>query len=257
MALDTDLSGLLECMRVDEELDEPNLDDSVDLGPAHTACLDLSSEDEDDPEEDTTSTGAFSLRNRTKRYRAHHDAQPDSLRESVRAVLIYMHMLKLDLPLLLWALSYNLPKLVADSLAKTERTALLSSDELPSLLRIWGRPPRRHSKGVQSKGAAAALDAFSMERVIAISQREMVDVGGYMRTQPSDLLVESLLSIKMSDMRRDVQARAPTLWTVLRECSWSSRQEKKNIQKNPDTVGFSRHKWAHDNLLPIMHRPCS
>lgn len=235
MSFDEDLADLLTRMHVDEdELDEPDLDDpdpdDADVPAAtHTAT-------QQDDAEFISQGGQSPYRNRTKGYRNYHEVRPGSLEASVIAALGYMRDLHLDIPLLLWALSYNVPYLVTNELAKFERTALLSSTELLSLLRTWHKPPRGHSRGVRSKGAAATIDAFALERIVSITRKEMVDVGTYMRTKPSDLSAESLLSIKLSDMKRDVKARAPILSTVLRQCSWTSRQAKENTLKDPDTV---------------------
>ncbi|KAI0670268.1 hypothetical protein C8Q78DRAFT_1090586 [Trametes maxima] len=147
-----------------------------------------------------------------------------------------MRSLRLDLPLLLWSMSYNVPELVEDQLVKFERTALLSSSELPSLLRAWHKPPRSHGRGIKSKGGSRAIDVFALERVVSTVRREMVDIGVYMRTEPSDLSADNLLSIKISDMKAAVKACAPTLWSLLRQCSWTSRQAKRNTMKDPDTV---------------------
>ncbi|CDO73891.1 hypothetical protein BN946_scf185016.g48 [Trametes cinnabarina] len=174
-------------------------------------------------------------RTRTKTYRQFHD-RLGSLTTCVLSILRYMRELKLDLPLLLWAISYEIPELIDDDLAKFERTALLSSEELPALLRTWYKPPRGHSRGVRSKGASAALEDFALQRVLANVQCEMAAVGTYMRTKPSDLSSEALLSIKITEMQQDVQERAPTLWTLLRHCSWTTRQEKENNSKNPEAT---------------------
>lgn len=180
--------------------------------------------------------GDSPCRNRTKKYRDYHASRPGSLAGSVRSILAYMRTLQLDLPLLLWAMSYNVPELVSDELVKFERTALLSSTELLSLLRTWHTPPRGHARGVRSKGASAMLDAYSLELCTATLRTEMGHVGTYMRTRGSDLSAETLLSIKISEMQRDVRARAPLLWGLLRECSWSPRQQKENKAKDPESV---------------------
>ncbi|KAI0640946.1 hypothetical protein C8Q79DRAFT_1099102, partial [Trametes meyenii] len=147
-----------------------------------------------------------------------------------------MRALRVDLPLLLWAMSYHLPELVDDELVKFERTAFLSSSELPSLLRVWHKPPRSHGRGVRSKGAAKALDHFAFERVATTARREMSAVGAYMSSKVTKMSTEALLSISLTEMQKHVKDRAPTVWSLLRHCSWTSRQEKQNKLKNPDAV---------------------
>ncbi|KAI0692067.1 hypothetical protein C8T65DRAFT_745287 [Cerioporus squamosus] len=141
----------------------------------------------------------------------------------------------LDLLLLLWAISYQEPRLVTDELAKFERTALLSSSELLGLLKTWHKPPRAHSQGTQSKGASEAVDKFVIDRAASILQQEMVAVGKYMRTNVAELSEEHLLSIKISELKEDIKKIAPTVWSLILRCSWTRRQEKENKLKDPET----------------------
>ncbi|KAL1939184.1 hypothetical protein VTO73DRAFT_10225 [Trametes versicolor] len=236
MATD-DLTALLSRLHVEEEeLDEPDFEDT-------------GSDDEDfyddpaAPEVDSDGVRVAQCphdspyRLRTLNNWAFHAAQGSgSLVTSTRAILDYMRELKVDLPLLLWAISYNESALVDDPVAKFERTTLLSSREIPGLLKMWHRPPRGHSKGIRSKGAGAALDRFALDRVRAITKKEMGAVGTYMRTQPSDLSSESLLSLKIPEMQQSVKARAPILWSLLRQCAWTSKQERRNTKKDPEAT---------------------
>ncbi|KAI9061340.1 hypothetical protein FKP32DRAFT_1604925 [Trametes sanguinea] len=237
----------------DDELDDPDLDESDNLeldGDQSRSCHEQPlSFEEHEPEQlaedhETQASGSSRqaespYRNRTKGYRDFHDSR-GSLATCVVAVLKYMQELRLDLPLLLWAVSYNVPELITDPTAKFERTALLSSKELSPLLQAWYRPPRGHNRGIKTKGASAALEDFALQQVLGKVQREMALVGTYMRTKPTDLSSEALLSIKLTEMQADVQRRAPTVWKIIRHCSWTSRQEKENGQKNPDaTVLFT------------------
>lgn len=54
------------------------------------------------------------------------------------AVLKYMESLRLNLPILLWALSWNYeyPDLISDRRACFARTALTTSELLPGILRL-------------------------------------------------------------------------------------------------------------------------
>ncbi|KAI0756508.1 hypothetical protein C8Q80DRAFT_1051872, partial [Daedaleopsis nitida] len=154
----------------------------------------------------------------------------------VRAVLACMEEHKIDLPLLLWAISYNEPELVDDHCVRFARTALLSSEEMSGLLKVWARPPRKHGQGTRSKGASTALDVFAMERVSNFLQRELSAVGAFFRTFPEDLSEDALLSIDLSEVIATVQSIAPILWSTFRSCAWTSCQEKENVWKDPDVV---------------------
>jgi hypothetical protein len=48
-----------------------------------------------------------------------------------------MKSVNLNLPLLLWAISWNVPELVSDPRVAAETTALMVSEELPGLLAHW------------------------------------------------------------------------------------------------------------------------
>lgn len=172
---------------------------------------------------------------RTKNYRAYHQ-EHGTLCEAIRSVLGCMRSNHIDLPLLLWGLSYNVPELVTDELSKYERIALLSSDELPGFLKIWSKPPRTHGLGTRSKGAAEAVDAFVFDHVGRVMDREMATVGEYMRTSVDTLSEDELLGIKISDVKEEVKKRAPRTWALLLRCAWTSRQAKENTLKDPETV---------------------
>ncbi|KAI0634747.1 hypothetical protein C8Q77DRAFT_1156148 [Trametes polyzona] len=242
MSSDGHLAGLFAQLCVlEQELDEPDFDDDSEMfsQAAHTSCLSQDQEDHEEPQEDANGSqeGESPHRNRTKSYRDYHNSRgPGSLAAAVRLVLHYMRSKKVDLPLLLWAISYNLLELINDELVKFERSAFLASLEFLCLLRTWHTPPRGHSRGIRSKGARAALDTFAFERILTVARKEMAAVGTYMRTQPDELSSDALLSIRISDMKQDVQARAPTLWRLLRECSWTPRQQKENKLKDPDAT---------------------
>jgi hypothetical protein len=68
----------------------------------------------------------------------------------VLEVLKHMESLHLNLPILLWALSWNdsYPDLVSNDKAHFARMALTTSELLPGILKIWHHPPHVHNCGV-------------------------------------------------------------------------------------------------------------
>ncbi|OBZ71409.1 hypothetical protein A0H81_08551 [Grifola frondosa] len=144
----------------------------------------------------------------------------------------------LDLPLLLWALSWNVPALVTDLLAKYERTSLLVSAELPDILSKWYKPPCEHRRGIKTMGASKTITQFSLDCVQTVANREMCKVGQFMQRSPDELSEEELLAIKWDDLKQTVRAKAPTVWSLLRRCSWTVKQHKRNTMKDPDSVGI-------------------
>ncbi len=205
-------------------LDNPDLDNSMDMDESELHSP------EDEESEDVGNPGDSPHRRRTKSYRQHHETA-GSLADAVRSVLGCMREHRLDLPLLLWAMSYNVTELVTDPLAKFECTALLSSTELYDLLKTWARPPQAHNQGTRSKGASATINHFG-----SVMEREMASVGEYMQTNVAELSEEVLLSIKISEVKAEVKHRAPTTWAVMLRCAWTERQEKENKLKDPETV---------------------
>ncbi|OBZ77039.1 hypothetical protein A0H81_03752 [Grifola frondosa] len=113
---------------------------------------------------------------------------------AVLEVLRFMRSKDLDLPLLLWALSWNVPALVTDLLAKYERTSLLVSAELPDILSKWYKPP-------------VNIAEFSLDCVQTVANREMCKVGQFMQRSPDELSEEELLAIKWDDLKQTVPRR--------------------------------------------------
>ena len=76
-----------------------------------------------------------------------------SLSERVRQVLDFMKSVDINLPIFLWAISWNIPELISDPKVSAERTALMISDELPEILAHWRQPPRKHNSGIRTRAA--------------------------------------------------------------------------------------------------------
>ena len=83
-----------------------------------------------------------------------------SLSERVRQVLDFMKSVNINLPILLWAISWNIPELISDPKVSAERTALMLSDELPRILAHWRQPPRKHNTGIRTRAAYVTMTAL-------------------------------------------------------------------------------------------------
>ncbi|GBE85530.1 hypothetical protein SCP_0800470 [Sparassis crispa] len=103
--------------------------------------------------------------------------------ECVVRVLEFMDSEDINLPLFLWALSWNpaIPELISNGKARYARTSLMVSEELPMILRHWYRPPRTHGTGVRIKAGGAVFQEFALE---IVNERVQSD----MRTEASDAL---------------------------------------------------------------------
>jgi hypothetical protein len=78
-------------------------------------------------------------------------------------VLELMDRLYLNLPLFLWAISWNVPELTSNDQVHFARTALMVSDELPGILVHWHRPPCSHGHGIHTKAASKALNDWALD----------------------------------------------------------------------------------------------
>src|SRR4051794_22676389 len=78
---------------------------------------------------------------------------PEQIAERVHMVLCFMKSVNINLPILLWAISWNIPELISDPQAAAEHTALMISDELLGILAYWCQPPQKHSVGIRTKAA--------------------------------------------------------------------------------------------------------
>ncbi|PSS06545.1 hypothetical protein PHLCEN_2v3675 [Hermanssonia centrifuga] len=175
---------------------------------------------------------------RTAAFRQFLDAQPpeDIARRCREAIRYMADNLKLDITLLLFYISWNLPETTEDKVIQYARTALMWSDELPSIIKNWHRPPRKHGVGVRTKAASTALESWAEEITKRKINEEMRLLGPYMRLKPSEISPENLLSITMADTIQTVQTHAPTMWSLCRSASYTPIQEMKNAKKNPDLV---------------------
>jgi hypothetical protein len=91
----------------------------------------------DAPEEDVSSN---SHRQQTANWRKFLEETGD-VHDRVLKILRYIYSLKINLPILLWVISWNVEALTADLMIKFARTTLMVSKELPDIIRHWHTPP--------------------------------------------------------------------------------------------------------------------
>lgn len=129
--------------------------------------------------------------------------------ERVVEVLDLMDSLHLNLPLLLWAISWNVPELVLHSRARFARTALpvMTSEELPGILANWHRPPRAHNQGIRTKAACNAMNEWALDVVCNMLDQDMSALEPTMHYPQEDLKEETLLDISWSKMIPEVNER--------------------------------------------------
>lgn len=161
-----------------------------------------------------------------------------TLAERVRSVLDFMKSVGLNLPVLLWAISWNIPDLVSDPKVSAERTALILSDELLGILAHWRRPPRKHSSGIRTRAAYDTMTKFAINTVFEVVDTEMGALNTIFSSPQDELSEESLLEIKWKDMMADVGREAPTTWALLRHAAYTQKQVSRNTTKDPDSVSL-------------------
>jgi hypothetical protein len=113
-----------------------------------------------------------------------------SLAKHVRSVIDFMKSIDINLPLFLWALSWNIPELVSDLNVAAKRTALMLSDELPGILAHWHRPPQKHGIGIHTKAAYETMNKFALDTVLELVEEEMGDLDNVLHSPQSDLSEE-------------------------------------------------------------------
>ncbi|KIJ60786.1 hypothetical protein HYDPIDRAFT_189878 [Hydnomerulius pinastri MD-312] len=142
----------------------------------------------------------------------------------VEAVLIYMDTLSLNLPIFLDLLSWGDQVCVQNMKINHERTALMVSEELPSILERWYKPPRSQgSTSVRAEGARPVLEREAFDCVARVVEEELDGVKDSMRCPAEDLSTEGLTSFQIEDLMLKL---------------------KRDTDKNPDLVEKSR---SHHN----------
>ena len=125
-----------------------------------------------------------------------------------------------------------------------ERTTLMHSEELGSILVNWHQPPRQHDTGIQTKAAKEAMTSWVIETVSDLIDDEIQALEPVLSLLRENLSEESLLAIKWQGLIKEVQSMAPMLWKVLRNASYTWKQEKRNTTKTPDAVCWTH--WCYN-----------
>ena len=173
----------------------------------------------------------------TERCRQFLEATGD-ISDRVLQVLELMDELHLNLPVFLWAISWNVPELTSNPVVRFARTALMVSDELPGILAHWHRPPRFHGQGIRTKAANKALNGWALDAIYGTLDDELAMLKPIMSLPPGDLSEETLLSISLKEMIPEVKSTAPTLWQLFRYTLRTPRQAEHNKYKDPNAVQF-------------------
>jgi len=172
--------------------------------------------------------------------------QNDLLVDRVLRVLEFMNSQQIDLPLLLWAISWTVPELRSNPTVVYARTTLMVSIELPTILSHWHKPPRLHNSGFRTKGAHEVMTEWAIATVSTLLDSEMAPIDTIM-TPNEPLSEEALLATKWRDTISDVQRCAPNTWRLFRHAAYTPAQDRRNTVKTPDAVRI--YSWFFTSLL--------
>jgi len=156
-----------------------------------------------------------------------------NLVKSVLSVIHYMRKQHLNLPIFLWAISWNIRELTSHPVVAAERAALMKSKELPEILAHWRRPPRKHNTRIRTKATYETMNKFTLETVHELVDKEMGVLANVMASPPDDLSEESLLGTHWEDLISEVNTHAPTTWSLFHHAVCGSMEAK---LKNYKTV---------------------
>ncbi|KAH7925761.1 hypothetical protein BV22DRAFT_1160019 [Leucogyrophana mollusca] len=216
-------------------------------------------ETDSDSDDNDTSPHAIQLANTRKL----KDILTGNPATKVEAVLHYMNSLGLNLPIFLDLLSWGDHECITNAKIRYERTALMVSEELPSILERWHTPPR--SKGSTDSRARAAkqpLEQFALSCTIKAVEAELEAVKDIMRCPEDDLSIDGLTSFFVEDMLLKLSTPGfggtPKLWALLRCLTQTQRQRERNTSKNPDLMltMFLRSQGISAKSLDLLHTFC-
>ncbi|KAJ3822556.1 hypothetical protein F5880DRAFT_1507682 [Lentinula raphanica] len=157
---------------------------------------------------------------------------------AVLAVLDTIAAQGLDLPLFLDALFYGDSACHSDQRCRYARDSLMNCDELPRIVQVWHKPPRRpcSQKSRRPFGASSVMENFALNCVASQVDREMQLSASLLASDPLDFSEDHLLGVDFEELKAQVSSQNPTIWRILRGAAYSTKQEKRNKYKDPDMV---------------------
>lgn len=163
---------------------------------------------------------------------------PHELPHKIEAVLSTMDTLGINLPIFLDALSWGDPACTKHPKIRYARTALMTSVELPDILRRWWKPPRSSSSHKSRvKGGREAMENFASECTQDLLDRELEVVGKlFLSPAGEDICEENFTGIVFEELINLTMHGAPRLWSLLRSLAYTLKQGRRNLRKDPDKV---------------------
>jgi hypothetical protein len=124
-----------------------------------------------------------------------------NIADHVVEVIKFMDSLHLNLLIFLWAISWNVPELVANPKVKFVRTTLMTSEELPDIITCWHTPPHAHNSGVHTHAARESLDQYAVGVISDAIDVELRGLKLLITLSPMDMTEQELLGISWKGLR--------------------------------------------------------
>lgn len=211
-------------------------DDSDSESDIDQPIYDDTEESEEEGEEEITPPG-IPIRG-TQGLREDLKSKGQDVAHPIRQVLIFMDAIGIDVPLFIDGISWGSEACIRDAKIRSARSSLMTSPELPDILRRWWRPPRtRKSKNKRAKGGKLVMELFAKECCQSVLNRELECIAKFMVSpKGEDIKEETLIGSGFEKMGEEIRTHAPNLWSVMQGLGYTSEQMERNTHKNPDKV---------------------
>lgn len=124
--------------------------------------------------------------------------------------------------------------------------------QLAGILAHWLKPPRRHAKGISTRGAKATLENWALENVTGRIKREMKTFSPNFYSPPAEVTEEMLLNTHLKDDIKLSKELMPTFWETMTTLARTPRQVRTAKYKDHEPV--SRYMRYETNIYSL---PCS
>ena len=152
-----------------------------------------------------------------------------NMKNKVIAVLDYMKKLKINLPILLDAVSFGHDDCRNDYTINSARVQLICSNELPKILEQWYMPPKSSPNSKRPIGAKWAFQDLAIRVVKDRMCEEMEDAASnFLRTNTHSLLVDDLQVTTYEDIIHNIKIHVPVTFDILVTCATGAKERKKS-----------------------------
>lgn len=212
----------------DDEVEDP------DYVPIPNGDLPSSGSEDEDSD---TEPGEPISRARTRRFL--ENITSEELRQKCHRVLDVMKELGIDTAIFLDVISWGDEEAIADGRFRYERNALMTSVQLPSILRRWAEPPGENPG--EGRIRKRVFRDFVLKLVSKWIQQEMRKIKKRMSPSKDPFSKENIANIDLRGLVAYLNSDegAPTLAFILRRAGWSKRQAAQNTHKTPDNVSIN------------------